>query len=93
MLCLRHIAQLDKIRCFTCFSSPSSSLTDLPPPSVGAMATCCVCDWLLMDIYLFTDVGSDNFKATLMIVVIMLQTERRPQREASEPTSEVSFTR
>lgn len=52
--------------------------------------------------YLFIDAGNDNFKATLMIVVVMLQTrcpdcvftaKRRPQREASEHTSKVSFTK
>lgn len=51
---------------------------------------------------MITDAGNDNFKATLMIVVVMPQTRcpdcvfaaiRRPQREASEPTSKVSFTK
>lgn len=62
-----------------------------------------LCLWLTSNgHYLFIDAGNDNFKATLIMVVVMLQTRcpacvfaatRRPPREASEPTSKVSFTK
>lgn len=66
-----HTALLDEIRCFNGWFCSPSSPTDLPPPP---MATHCVCDWLLLDMVFFIYVCNDNFKANLMIVVIMLQT-------------------